>query len=97
VPGDGRSCANGSAEGNWARRIEGGIRAGKTTNNAAAGMLAVLAGLIALLVYGAARAVVANLSNAQRIGCNDRGRPARGNRRKNLHHQRDQDDRKIFL
>ena len=35
--------------------------------------------------------------DTQRIGRRNRGRPARRNRRKDLHHQRDQDDRKIFL
>jgi hypothetical protein len=53
--------------------------------------------LIALLVRGNRCAVVADFGDTQRIGRRNRGRPARRNRRKDLHHQRDQDDRKIFL
>jgi hypothetical protein len=43
------------------------------------------------------RQAVADLGSTERIGDDHRGRPGRSDWRQNLHRQRDQDDRKIFL
>ena len=59
-------------------------------------MLAMRTVLIAWLGRGAGR-VVADFGRAQRIGDGNRGRPARGDGCENLHHQRDQQDRKKSL
>ena len=69
----------------------------KAADRAGRALLAMLAYLIASLVRRGSAAAVADRSRTQRVGNGNGGRPARGDRRKNLHHQRDQDDRKESL
>ena len=59
-------------------------------------MGAMLATLIALL-SGSGCAIVTDFGRRKRVGSGDRGSPARADRCQDLHHQRDQDDRKKFL
>src|SRR5262249_13601346 len=96
VPADARGFAIGMRDGRKRWRIDRSACARKATDRAGAAMLAMLApALIARLCRSSA--VVTDFSRGQRIGGRDRRRPARTNGRKNLHHQRDQDDGKIFL
>src|SRR6478752_4834369 len=60
------------------RRIDRSVRAGEAADRTGPAMLAMLAALIALLVYRN-RAVVTDFGDAQRIGRCDRGCPARRN------------------
>ncbi len=96
VPGDARRIAIRPGQRDLLRRIDRSPSADETADRAGAAVLAMLAILVARLACGAG-GVVADFSRAQRVRSGDRGCPARGDRRKDLHHQRDQDDRKESL
>jgi hypothetical protein len=88
--------AVGCCERRHLRRVGRCARVQNTTDRAGTVMGAMLATLITLLA-GSGSAIMTDGSQAKRVGSGDGGGPARADRCQNLHHQRDQDDRKEFL
>ena len=95
APDHPRDVAMGIGESGQFGRIEAGADACKTANGATA-VLVSRDALIALLV-GRAASVMADRGCPQWIGGGDGSRPACRDRCKNLHDQRDHDDREKLL
>ena len=96
VPDDPRSGAVRRSDRCDLRRIERSAGLGGTANGAGAVVGTMLAALIAI-ARARSDIGVANLCSRQWIGRGNGSRPARADRREDLHHQRDQNDRKKFF